>query len=199
MEVEAMNAKLRSRASTVGPATAPQWLLIRRQTGRTILMLAPAIFTACVTAGVPAQRTDIQKSQVYSATIDQVWEAIIASVAEANFPITTLEKSSGIVAIANQPYSLGLANEGKRGSACGQTDAVVERLCTFNIVATVVSADKTKVQVNMAMRMRIRSGNGSQMCPFNDWWADSYSNGRLETGILSGIQTRLRPTSPSPS
>lgn len=66
-----------------------------------------ALLVGCATPGLQPTQTNINKSKVYNAPYDKVWSSVIASVAESNLNITTLEKESGIVAISNAEYTQG--------------------------------------------------------------------------------------------
>lgn len=145
--------------------------------------------TGCATPQPPI-RVSIEKSRVYAMPYDKVWAAIIAGVAESNLPITTLEKDSGLIAIANATYEPEWANEGVRGSVLGTDDKVMERLANFNIFAVAEDPANTRVQVNSDFRMNVRRGNGSDAVPFSYQWQSAFSNGALERLIFDGIARR---------
>lgn len=146
----------------------------------------------CSTQATSPTALNVDKSEVYEATYDQVWAAVIAGIAEANLPITTLEKDSGIIVVSGVSYDRDWANEGTRGSVLGVDDLVVERLANFNIMAIEISEEKTRLQLNSTFKMNVRSGNGSQMFPFQYRWQKSYSNGSLEKIMLDGIDARVK-------
>jgi hypothetical protein len=150
------------------------------------------LIAGCAIQGIQPMPTDIEKSRVFDAEYDSVWNAIIAGVAESNLSITTLEKESAIVAISNAAYDPSWALEGTRGSVLGAQDQVVDRSANFNVLATRLAPNKTRVQVNSIFRMNIRYGNGSAAYPFTYQWEQAYSNGTLERIILDGIANRIR-------
>jgi hypothetical protein len=156
-----------------------------------LITLFSALLCSCSTPGVRAVPVEIEKSRIYDAPFEVVWPAIIGGVAESNLKITALEKDSGLIAISDATYSPLDANEGARGTVMGVPDLVVIRVAALNIFATRPSENQTRVQVNTSMKMQIRSGNGSQMIPFQYRWEESYSNGRIERLVLDGIANRL--------
>ncbi|RTE65750.1 hypothetical protein EH243_10795 [Amphritea opalescens] len=145
----------------------------------------------CATPGTLPFESDITKSRTYAASYDQVWKAIIAGVAESNLNITTIEKDSGIIAISNSSYEPNWAYEGTRGNVMNVPDQVVERSANFNILAVSEEEKQTRVQVNSSFKMKIKTGNGSNVYPFNYQWQRAYSNGTLEKIILDGIARRV--------
>lgn len=156
-----------------------------------VAFLLLALLFSCVTPGIVATSINIDKSRIYEVPFDKVWPAIIAGVAETNLNITALEKDSGLIAISNASYSSNDAFEGTRGSVMGVSDQVVARVAEFNIFATRNGDSTTKVQVNTNFKMQIRSGNGSQLFPYEYRWEQSYSNGNVEKRILEGIAARI--------
>jgi len=149
------------------------------------------LIVGCATPGTLGTKINIKNTETYDTNFDNVWEAIIQVIAEANLSITTLEKDSGIIAISNSSYEPTWADEGTRGETMGVQDQVVDRNATFNIFARSKNENQTDVQVNTRFKMQIQSGNGSQAYPFVRNWYDSYSNGSLERLIFSGIKQRL--------
>jgi len=159
---------------------------------KSVLMIAIiTLLSGCATPGVYPVSSNIDKSKVFDALYDQVWSAIISSIAESNLGITTLEKESGIIAISNTSYEPSWANEGTRGNAMGAPDEVVQRDVTFNIFATAQGSDQTLVQVNSSFKMKIRTGNGSQAFPHKFQWHKAYSNGTLEKILHDKIKQKL--------
>ena len=150
-----------------------------------------SMLIGCATPGTLPTPTDINRSQTYNAPFNDVWEAIIEQIAESNLNITTLERDSGIIAISNSNYDQQWAEEGTRGETVGAPDVITQRVANFNIFAKEVGSNETTVRVNSSFRMYIRTGNGSQIYPFNYSWQDAYSNGTLEKLILEGISHRL--------
>lgn len=159
---------------------------------RILILSLVALLAGCATVGVQPTQISINKSKVYNAPYDKVWSAIIAVVAESNLNITTLEKSSGIIAISNMTYDSSWANEGTRGSVLGVPDQVMDRSATFNIFAIQQGLDRTRVQVNSSFKMNMRQGNGSQAFPFTYQWQQTYSNGILENIILDGVARQIQ-------
>ncbi|SIO72638.1 hypothetical protein SAMN05444172_9112 [Burkholderia sp. GAS332] len=153
--------------------------------------LVLAGLTGCVTQGMAPVSMSVEKSRTYGAPFDQVWTAVIGSIADKNLPVTTLEKASGLIAINGVSYSPGDANEGYRGSVMGVSDQIVNRNAKFNIFATRQEDGKTIVRVNTSFAMQVRTGNGSHVFPYQYQWQQSYSNGNIERGILNEIQRRL--------
>lgn len=150
------------------------------------------LLSGCATQGIAPSPVSLEKERVFDAPFDTVWPAIIGGIAETNLKITTLEKASGLIAISDSPYSPEDAIEGTRGSVLGVPDLILARQASLNIFATSPSQDKTKVKVNLSMKMNVRRGNGSQAFPFVTNWQDSYSNGNIEKSILDGVDSRIR-------
>ncbi len=166
---------------------------MRIRTTFTIAIAFCVLFlNGCATQGTLPSRVNIEKSRTYDASFDIVWSAIIQGIAETNMPITTLEKDSGLIAITDCSYSPADAHEGTRGSVLGVPDQVMHRKASLNIFATNPEPDRTKVLVNLGMKMHIRKGNGSYAFPFVYSWEDAYSNGNIERLILDGISRRTR-------
>lgn len=151
-----------------------------------------ALLAGCATAWLQPTRTSIDKSRTYNAPYGKVWSAIIGEVAESNLNITTLDKSSGIVAISNSTYEPDWADEGLPGSVLGVPDLVVNRDANFNILATRQNPDETRVEVNSNLRIEVRHGNGSLSYPYTYQWQQAYSNGTLEKIILDGVARRVQ-------
>lgn len=165
--------------------------MISRHAFAAIIFIATAV-SGCATPGTLPTKTDISKSRTFDAPFDRVWPAIIGSVAEANLRITTLEKASGVIAIADSSYGPNSADEGTRGSVLGVPDAIINRSASLNIFTTSPTPDKTTVRINISLKMNIRKGNGSRAFPYIYSWEEAYSNGNLEKAILDVIESRIQ-------
>lgn len=154
------------------------------------LALVTASLTGCATVGSLPTQTSVDRTRTFEAPFDQVWPAIIGEIAETNLKITTLEKASGLIAIADSTYSPNDANEGVRGSVLGSPDQVGNRSASLNIFATSPTPNRTTVRVNVGLKMYIRTGNGSLAFPFVYKWEEAYSNGNIEKSLLDGIARR---------
>ena len=148
------------------------------------------LVSGCATQGTLPTPTNYNKTRTYDVPFDSVWNAIIGGIAEANLNISTLEKASGIIAISDTTYPPSYAEEGTRGSKMGVPDQVLQRVAKLNIFATRISDNKTTVRVNTSFHMQIRSGNGSEIFPYQYTWVEAYSNGKIERKILDSIATR---------
>jgi hypothetical protein len=150
-----------------------------------------ASLTGCAVQGTLPTKASVEKARTFDAPFDVVWPAIISGIAETNLKITTLEKASGLIAIADSAYSPSDADEGTRGSTLGKPDEVIARSANLNIFATSPAPGVTRVQVNVGLKMNIRTGNGSLAYPFRYQWAEAASNGGIEKAVLDGVATRL--------
>nr|WP_320048479.1 hypothetical protein [uncultured Desulfuromonas sp.] len=159
---------------------------------RLVFLCVALMLSGCATQGVLPQQVSVDKVREFSAPYDEVWAAIIASIAETNIGITTLAKDSGLIAMSNIGYDPIWAYEGTRGSVLGTPDLVEQRIANFNILATSVSEEKTQVQVNSNFRMLLRTGNGSMAFPFQRSWVQTYSKGTLEAKILDSVAAKIR-------
>ena len=157
-----------------------------------IALLTILLVTACSTPGSLPTKATIERTRTFDAPFEVVWPAIIGGIAETNLKITTLEKASGLIAIADTQYSKDDATEGTRGSVLGVADLVMNRSASLNIFAVSAGGDRTSVRVNVGMKMNIRTGNGSMAFPFVYSWEESFSNGSIEGLILDGIAKRIQ-------
>lgn len=157
-----------------------------------LVLLFTMVLFGCVSSGMRPTQQSIEESRTYDAQFDKVWSAIIAGIAESNLSINTLERDSGIIAISDETYEARWANEGVRGSVMGMKNQVMQRVASFNILATKAGLKTTRVQVNSSFKMQIRSGNGSQMFPYQYQWQQAYSNGTLEKLILDSVARRIQ-------
>ena len=157
-----------------------------------ITLLTILLLTACSTPGSLPVKASIERTRTFDAPFELVWPAIIGGIAETNLKITTLEKASGLIAIADSPYSRDDADEGTRGSVLGVADRVMNRSASLNIFAVNTDGNRTNVRVNVSLKMNIRTGNGSMAFPFVYTSEEAFSNGGIENGILDGIARRIR-------
>lgn len=154
-------------------------------------LVAAASVAGCATQGTLPVKQQVEKARVFEAPFDAVWPAIVGSIAETDLKITTLEKASGLIGITDSTYAPADANEGTRGQTLGHDDEVIARSATLNIFATSPAPGATRVQVNVSLKMNIRTGNGSLAFPFRTQWHEAASNGRIEQAMLDGIARRL--------
>lgn len=151
-----------------------------------------------ITPDAPASPRPATNSQAYNATYDEVWNAVIEIVAAYKLIIGAIEKESGIIAIPDTTYSPEDAIEPKLGSTFGLAHTVTERRASFNIRVAPINQTRTEVQVNLLMRCLVRSGDGTELFPFQFTWYPAYSNGNTEARLLEGIATRLSVRGISP-
>lgn len=156
------------------------------------IIILISVLAGCVQHGVKPSKSEVDNSRTFNADYDSVWSAIIASVAEANLNITTLEKESGLVAISNAGYGPDWAEEGTRGKTMGVPHKVTVRKANFNILATKRGPNRTKVTINTKFQMKVRTGNGSKAFPYRYTWQAAYSNGKLEALIFDEIEDRIK-------
>lgn len=147
------------------------------------------IFYGCAT--IPPAKYDVQSSKHYQKKYDEVWEAIISSFAEANTPIKTIEKVSGIIATESMRIPFTQKDMGKYESYycdCGAPGGLnVYRAMRgqYNVFAKRISEERTTVQINTIFEASMWIGKD-----FLDWVYCS-SKGLAEAKLLNSIESRL--------
>ena len=158
------------------------------RTGYRTLVALLLVFSIAACAGKPPASRTVPNSRDFDNSYDEVWTAVIDSIAARGLPISTLEKDSGIIAVNNITYNPTDADEGELGSL----EVILQRRASANILVRELENGKTRAQMNLQLAAFIRSGNGSLAFPHRTRWQPSVSNGNIERRVLNGIQDRLK-------
>lgn len=142
-----------------------------------LLLLFCFVLTSCAT---PPGIYKFNRSWSMPTTFDATWDATIEIFAENNWPITTLEKDSGLIVSdwVRDERSSGCADCGKPG-----LQSVLLRQVRFNVF---VRDDPSgpSLTVNTAFREQRRFGD---QLPY---FVDCNSTGRLEKALHDSITQR---------
>lgn len=134
----------------------------------------------CATA--PKPRT-IENAFHFDRTYDEIWTAVMESMADLNLPIATLEKDSGLIATD----WIGFGYD-KQVCDCGGAGIAIdhERQGKFNIFVKKGAAGGVEVKINTVFQVRRELMD--TMTTVN-----CYSTGSLEAQIKGLISKKLSP------
>ncbi len=173
---------------------------LRARLSAVALALTAGLLLGCTTPdvapqplGTPGERGAPVRSHLFEASYDDVWEAVIDEIADANLLIGEVEKESGVISVPETRYAAAHAHEGTRGTTFGYTHDVVQRHASANVIIRRRGPMRTEVKVVLSMRMQVRKGNGTSVFPFTFEWFDAYSTGKLESDFFANVAARLRP------
>ena len=123
---------------------------------------------------------DFTNQKTYDASFDKTWESVISIFAEANIPIVTLEKDSGLIVSDNLA-----ASGGNYYCKTGFFDHIRSPEGRFNVFVRKVSDGKTSVQINSTYRAQLWFGDNLK------GWAKCVSTGELERLLFKNILARI--------
>jgi len=144
------------------------------------------LLSGCATTSQPAKTAE--DTAFYLARFDKVWDAAIASLAEEQIPIDSINKNRGVISTKFVNYSVG-------PKAHQEIDAIAQkpsaaRLAiwtqvgyTLNILITPINDMSTKVKVTA--HIEAYDKNVSQE------WHECISNKVIENKIIEKIRAQL--------
>jgi len=152
------------------------------------LALTAAVVAGCCTAtqGVAPSQTAGRDTVLYAAPFDKVWGAVVATLAEEEYPIGAIEKSSGL--ITTQQVILDLyANRDvvppRDPCAFGLPKVFTTLRVMLNVFVTSQDSGSTRVKITAHFE-----GFEEGM---NAGWNACRSNGLLEKRLLDAVRAKL--------
>lgn len=145
-----------------------------------VLCCVLAMTLGCATA--PAPHT-IKNAFHFTDGYDEVWAAVMESMAELSLPIQTLEKESGLIATD------WISFEGLDACDCGSAGIMTDsdRQGKFNIFAKRNAAGGVDVKINTVFQVRRSFDTTSRVIT-------CYSTGLLESKLNGWINDKLKTT-----
>jgi hypothetical protein len=145
-----------------------------------LLACALALTLGCATA--PKPRT-IENAFHFDNSYDEIWTAVMESMADLNLPIQTLEKVSGLIATD----WIGFGYD-KEVCDCGGSGIAIdhERRGKFNIFVKQGAAGGVEVKINTVFQVQ-----RELMHEFST--VNCYSTGSLEAQLKTLISQKLTP------
>lgn len=164
-------------------------MLLAKQISLLFLGIATMFIFSCAT--VPPQQYNFQSTRVIDKKFNEVWEAIIASFAETNTPIKTIEKDSGIIVSEDLRVSFNFDGINYYSEFCdcgkpGGLNMYKQMLGSYNIFARKIADEQTAVQINTTFKASVWQGKN-----FLDWISCS-SKGLFEATLLGKIESNLK-------
>jgi hypothetical protein len=153
------------------------------------------ILSSCVSFK-PPQTYQYENARAFSAPLDKVWSAMIATLSEKNVPIKNLEKSSGLLT-TDRWISPDWVNGTSIDADCGVMTPPglgsfrVRLYVTFNVFVRAIDSAHATAQVNA-----VYGGIFDQVDAFGGIHEgqavkECNSKGALEKRILDAIQSKL--------
>lgn len=127
-------------------------------------------------------------TETLEAPYEQVWRALVRTLAVENVQVRAIAKDSGVIASEAVPTMIGLyADCGRFGDQQVEGDAQV----AFTIFVRAVSGSQTTVQVNTRMRTEAYARGPGKAKPRPP--LACASTGRWEANLLDTVRALLRP------
>lgn len=148
-----------------------------------LTLVAGFIVAGC---GSPAVRLQITDTDVIEAPFDDVWAAVVASLAERDFTIEAIEKESGLITTKHMIFLDGI-----------YTQRELERVATMpsNPLATWVQA---RLSINVFVKaaaggtkVKITTNIEAYDSNVSKRWHPCYSKGVIEQQIFDQIRASL--------
>lgn len=149
-----------------------------RRSGILTLLL---LLASCASA---PKTYDFDPTAQYSAPFDRTWDSVIQIFAERNWPISTLEKDSGIIVTDWVGFS-----EQEEVADCGTPGGlshIGDRRMRFNVYVQRQDNGGSHLRVNTRTEAYICTGSNC-----GNWYACN-STGKLEGMITAMVSRRLR-------
>ena len=154
------------------------------------LALTAAIVAGCCTAtqGAAPSKTAIQDTVLYAAPFDKVWGAVVATLAEEEYPIGAIDKSSGLIT-TQQVVLLELVRAVAYADSYvvvpiglfGMSDPPFRLRVMLNVFASSQDSGSTRVRVTAHFEgWKDREG-----------WNAYRSKGLLEKRLLDAVRAKL--------
>lgn len=141
------------------------------------LALLLALLVGCAT---PPKVYEFDKSWVVESEFDEIWSATVELFAERNWPISTLEKDSGI--IVTDWVSVGMEGE---YADCGQPGLAVVRRREVKFNVFIRKGDQIALTVNTSFRELRRFD-------YQSFYSECNSTGALEAEVHQLVLQRVR-------
>jgi hypothetical protein len=142
-----------------------------------ILLLELSLLTC---AGVAPGVYKFQNKEVFEASFDEIWTAIIETFAQQNIPISNMEKVSGFITTQEIRFPAEYADCGATPIGIKLTSAGL--LGSFNVFVKEVSPGTYSIAVNSHYRV----------ITDNPFYQGCVSTGKLETKLIADIRTKLK-------
>jgi uncharacterized lipoprotein len=154
----------------------PPWVLT---VGLLVLGACGKPYVAPLLAGPYREQID--------APYDEVWRALVRTLAQENVQIRAIARDSGVIASEAVPTTIGLyANCGRFGDSQVEGDAQV----AYTIFVHAIGPTRTAVQVNTRMRTETYARGGGKPKPRPP--LACASTGRWEANLLDTLRALLR-------
>ena len=134
----------------------------------------------------PVIERRLQDSQLFAASFDRVWKAVVQTLSEMNYPIESMERENGSVTtksmnVEEKPIRKGL---GRISTMPSITGGVWSRgWYSLSIFVTPGGKNRTNVRITTHIE-----GYESKV---SDGWHICYSNGFLEKQFFNSVESKL--------
>jgi hypothetical protein len=134
----------------------------------------------------PAIEQKLQDSHLFAASFDRVWNAVVATISEMDYPVESMERENGSVTtksvdVAGKPAAKGL----DRISTMPSIANGVWSRGWYSLSIFVTPGGKNRTNVRITTHIE---GYESKV---SDGWHICYSNGFLEKQFFSSVESKL--------
>lgn len=135
--------------------------------------------------------TEFSISRDYIAQYDDVWSATVRAVTESGFVITRADRDTGIIVVPSMPFEDSQAYAIPLGHTRGAPHKVLRREARMLMSVRPTDYGKARVAIDVAMRIRVRTGNRDHYIPPRYEWREVRSNLGIERLLLDRIEARI--------
>ena len=155
-----------------------------------ILLLPVLLSVASGCAFTPIRpTTPIDDTRIYRAPQKQVWQALVQSLTAKNFPIRVSDATGGLITTDKITTKDDLINYKPRYSLGTEVGIMKERLS----VSALVTHKDGKTKLKLTVQVEASQTGGARTS-----WQSVFSNGKMESEILSALEKNfgLKPEVP---
>ncbi len=135
--------------------------------------------------------TEFSVSRDYVGQYDDVWSATIRAVTESGLVITRADRDAGIIVVPSLPFEDTQAYAIPLGHTRGAPHKVLRREGRMLMSVRPTEYGRARVAIDVAMRIRVRTGNRDHYIPPRYEWREVRSNLAIERVLLDRIEGRL--------
>jgi hypothetical protein len=135
--------------------------------------------------------TEFSISRDYSAQYEDVWIAAVRAITEAGLALSRADRDAGIIVVPSlvfddtQSYTIPL------GHTRGAPHTVLRREGRLLLSVRPTEYGDSRVAIDVAMRIRVRTGNRDHYIPPRYEWREVRSNLSIERALLDRIEERV--------
>jgi len=135
------------------------------------------------------QQPIIQNTITIDAPFDQVWTAVVSTIADISMPIESIEKDSGLITTKVVVFVSGYAVAGAIDQVAEKPNVVAgtwkHGRYSFNIFVSSIDENTTKIKINSQIDAYVELGTMIMS------WYRCYSKGVIEKQIFDSIRAKL--------